>query len=209
MTVPTPSRTIRAIAALTTSLLLVSACSAGGGTGTGSSTTAPTGAATPSAADLPSEPAGSDQAGDQIDVCAVVTAADVVALFPGSSVTVSTLPSGTSACSYSFQPEGEGISIDTWTGDQAAMFWTGSIPPQGDYSIQLSGIGSQAMRKPGYPDFASTSGSVFCEIDTSAGATELYSGLATPDAHDRVPDDVATAIAQKLGTLCNKIFASQ
>ena len=208
MTVHVPSRTIRAFAALATSLLLVSACSAGGGTDTGNSTT-PIGAAAPSTASMPTAATGSDQAGGQIDVCAVVTAADVEALFAGSSVTIATLPSGPSACSYSFQPEAEGFSIDTGTGDLAATLWTGNIPPQGDHSIRLSGIGSQAMRAPGDPGFVSTSGSVFCEINTSVGATELYSGLATPDANDQVPDDAATAIAQKLGTLCNKIFASQ
>lgn len=209
MTVHIPSRTSRAIAALATSLVLVSGCSAGGGTATGSSTTGPTGAAAPSAAGVPSEAAGSAKPGGAIDVCQVITVADVEALFTGSSVTATTVPNDPSACSYSFQPEGEGFSIKAATGDQAAMFWAGSIPPQGDYSIALTGIGSQAMREPGYPNLASTSGSIFCEIDTSAGATELYGGLATPDTNDHVPDDAATAIAQKLGTLCNKILASQ
>lgn len=200
------SAALRGIAGAALSVLVLAACSGGV-----TATPPADGASTPASGATTTVPQGTSDTGAQgaIDVCQVITTADVEALFTGSSVTATTLPNDPSACSYSFQPEDEGFDIMARTGDQAAMFWTGSIPPQGDYSIALTGIGSQAMRQPGYPDFVSTSGAVFCEIDTSAGATELYSGTATPDTHDQVPDDAATAIAQKLGTLCSKIFAGQ
>jgi hypothetical protein len=200
------SAALRGVAGTALSVLLLAACSGG------ATTTPPAdGVSTPASGTTTTAPQATSTTGTSgtIDVCLIITTADVEALFTGSSVTATTLPNDPSACSYSFQPEEEGFDIMARTGDQAAMLWAGNIPPQGDYSIALTGIGSQAMRQPGYPDFVSTTGAVFCEIDTSAGATELYSGTATPDANDQVPDDAATAIAQKLGTLCSKIFAGQ
>jgi hypothetical protein len=148
-----------------------------------------------------------------IDVCAVVTAADVASLFSGA-VTAKTEPGlagEASGCQYVATKfaDDESLSIEVVSGDQATSFWTGNIAPQGEDTIPLTGIGDQAARQPGTPDLVSIKGSIFCEGEAGSGNTEIYAGLATPDASDNVPDDSASAFAEKIGALCNKIFASQ
>jgi hypothetical protein len=191
--------------------MTLAACSGGGAasapasaaSGDGGATGAPQTAATGTAGG----PAGT------IDVCTVVTAADVASLFSGP-VTAKTEPGlvgEASGCDYiaNQYPDDESLSIQVVSGDQATSFWTGNIPPQGTDSIPLSGIGDKAARAAGAPDFVSLKGSIFCEAEAGSANTEIYTGLATPDASDNVPDDSATAFAQRMGALCNEIFASQ
>jgi hypothetical protein len=191
--------------------IALAACSGGGaptapasgGAGDGGPTAAPQTASTGTAGG----PAGT------IDVCAVVTVADVASLFSGP-VTAKTEPGlvGTaSGCQYisNQYPDDESLTIEVVTGDQAASFWNGNVPPQGQDAIPLTGVGDKAMRAAGAPDFVSLKGSIFCEAEAGSANTEIYSGLATPDASDNVPDDSATAFAQRMGALCNKVFASQ
>jgi hypothetical protein len=154
---------------------------------------------------------GSGSGAGAVDVCAVVTAADVASLYAGP-VTAKTEPGlagESSGCQYIATrfPDAESLSIEVVSGDQAAQFWTGNIPPQGEDSIPLGGIGDRAMRMPGTPDLVSIKGSIFCEAETGSANAEIYVGLATPNASDNVPDDSATAFAERIGALCNKIFA--
>jgi hypothetical protein len=157
---------------------------------------------------------GSDGIGSgagTIDVCAVVTAADVASLFSGP-VTAKVEPDlvgAASGCQYVATkfPGRESLSIEVIAGDQAASFWTGSIPPQGEGSIPISGIGDRAMRKPGTPDVVSIKGSIFCEAEAGSSNTGTYVGLASPDSSGNVPDDSASAFAERIGALCDKIFA--
>lgn len=191
--------------------MVLAACSGGaaptapasGGVGAGGPTAAPQTRSTGTAG----APVGA------IDVCAVVTAADAAAVFTGP-VTAKAEPGlvGSAAgCSYiaTQDADGEGLSIEVIWGDQAAAYWTGNTPPQGQDSIPLTGVGDKAMRGPGSPDLVSIKGSVFCEIEAGSGNTQIYAGLATPDASDNVPDDSATTFAEKIGQLCDRVFASQ
>ncbi len=156
--------------------------------------------------------AGSSVTGDgsvgTVDVCQLATAADVEQLFPGA-VTAAPEPQNANGCSYVFAGEDQGLTIEVVVGDDASTFWTGNIAPQGVNTIALSGIGDKAMRAPGTLDLVALHGATFCEIEASSQVSEFFHGLATPDTSDVVPDDSATAIAQKLGTLCNTIFAAR
>jgi len=204
--------TLPIVAAALVSAALLSACTsgAGGGQGVGSSGSssgvAPTSGPGVAASDSTASGMADDSPG-VVDVCGIVTAADVEQLFPGT-VTAAPEPTNASGCSYVFAPEDQGLSIEAVTGDQAQMFWTGNVAPNGTDTVALSGIGDKAMRAPGEPDLVALKGSTFCEVETN-GAPELYQGLATPDPSDIVPDDTANAVAQKLGTLCDKIFAAR
>jgi hypothetical protein len=202
---------IRSLVLGVSATILLAACSGGGapgapasgGAGGGGPTAAPQTASTGTAG----APAG------PIDVCAVVTAADVAPFYSGP-VTAQTEPGLTgeaSGCHYiaNQHPGNESLSIEVVAGDQAGSFWTGNIPPQGDDDVPLTGVGDQAMRKAGSPDLVSIKGSIFCEAEAGSSNSEIYIGLATPDASHNVPDDSATAFAEKMGQLCNKIFASQ
>jgi hypothetical protein len=198
-------------------VVLIAACSsgAGGPAGPGSGGSA--------AATAPGAPAasvvegstgggtGASDAGDGgttvVDVCRLVTAADVAKVFPGS-VTAAVEPTNPSGCSYVFAPEDQGLTIEVVAGDQAQTFWTGNTGPQGSDTIAVSGIGDQAMREPGNPDLVAIKGSTFCEVEEN-GAPELYQGMATPDPNDKISDDEANTIAQKFGSFCNLVFAAQ
>ncbi len=172
------------------------------GAGGGGATAAPSTAATGT---------GGGQAGT-IDVCAAVTAADVAPLFsgPATATTEPGLAGGASGCSYASNQTDEGFTIEVVAGDQAAAFWSGNTPPQGqDDTIPLTGIGDKAMRAPGTADFVSLKNSTFCEAEVTYENPVTFHGLATPDASDNLPDDSATAFAEKIGQFCNKIFASQ
>jgi hypothetical protein len=179
----------------------VAACSGGA---------APT--ATPAGAGPIATPGGAGTAPGVIDVCAAVTTARLASVFTGpvTATTEQGLTGTASGCQYVSKqfPDEEGLSIEVVTGDEAATFWTGNIPPQGQDSIPLTGIGDEAMRAAGAPDFVSIKGSIFCEAEAGSGNTEVYAGLASPDPSDHVPEDAATAFAEKLGAVCNDVFAS-
>lgn len=193
--------------------MVLAACSGGGGATTPASNGTTSGGASPTAA-ASDGPASSPGAAGAVDVCAVVTPDDLAAIASGP-MTASPEPGlvGTAAgCVYLSKqfPANEGLSIEVVTGDMAANFWNGNVPPGGtNDTIPLTGIGDKAMRAPGAPDFVSLKGSTFCEIEAGSANTQIYSGLASPDASDNVPDGSATAFAEKLGQLCNKIFASR
>ncbi len=147
-----------------------------------------------------------------IDVCAVVTAADVAPLFSGAvTATAEQGLTGTaSGCSYASTQTGEGIAMEVVTGDAASTYWSGNTPPSGNAdTIPVAGIGDKAMRAPDGPDFVSIKGSVFCEIEDGSENPATFNGLPTPDANNTWAADAATAFAQKVGSLCNKVFASQ
>jgi hypothetical protein len=193
--------------------LLLAACSGGAAaTAPASGTSAPgvAGAAPSTASPAPGESAVGRAAG-AVDVCAVVTAVDAAPLFsgPATASAETGLTGAASGCSYASTQSGEGFAMEVVTGDSAALYWTGNTSGQGEDTIPLSGIGDHAMRAPGTPDIVSIKGSVFCEVEVGSEDGVTLAGLATPDASDNVPDDSATAFAQRLGALCNKVFASQ
>ncbi len=189
--------------------LALSACSSGGAPSASASAGAGDGG--PTAAPQTASTGTAGISAGAIDVCAVVTAADVASLFsgPAGATTEPGLVGGASGCSYASNQTDEGFTIEVVTGDQAAAYWSGNTPPQGqDDTIPLTGIGDKAMRAAGAADFVSLKGSIFCEAEVGSEDPDTFTGLATPDASDNVPDDSATAFAEKIGQLCNKIFAS-
>jgi hypothetical protein len=214
MITPSRRRSLMKRARIVTSVAGVAILGLAGCSG-GAAPTAPADGAVSGAVVTAPEGTATDSGGSTgvIDVCAVVTAADAAPLFSGP-VTTKTEPGlvgQASGCDYISTrfPDDESLSIEVVLGDQAASFWTGNIAPQGEDTIPLTGIGDQAARQPGTPDLVSIKGSIFCEAETGSGNTEVYAGLATPDASDNIPDDAATAFAERIGALCNKIFASQ
>lgn len=206
---------LRDAAVLLPALMTVLTLAACGGT----AASAPPPAASPApgvaGSSAPGGASSSDavQAGQgPIAVCQVVTAADVAPLFVKTVVATvePSLVGEASGCSYRAPDSGhEPLSIEVVAGDQAAAYYAGNIAPAGEKTVALSGIGDKAMRKPGYADFVSIKGTVFCEIEAGSSNSDQYVGLASPDASGNLPDESATAFAQKLGALCNKVFAGQ
>ena len=139
-----------------------------------------------------------------IDVCSIVSVADVQPLVrdpitarPRTDLT------GASGCIFATAKD---VTVDVTTieGSQAAAAWAGTDP-----GPTVAGIGDQAMREPGSAILSAIKGSIVCTVDINDPQAESYVGLASPDANGNIPDDSANAFAQKLGQLCNKIFAAQ
>lgn len=145
-------------------------------------------------------------AGGAIDVCAIVTVADVQP-FVRDPVTASPrtdLTGEASGCEFATAAD-VNVEVTTVSGDQAATAWA----EQADTGIALSGVGDQAVREPGSAIMWAIKGSVMCSVDISDSQASSYVGLASEDANGNIPDDSANSFSQKLGALCNKIFAAQ
>jgi hypothetical protein len=204
----TTSMSARALRQLLVGVALamaMAACSSSTGAGTGTGVTTTTGP-------VASTATGNEAAG-VIDVCAAISPADLDTIFDGGATGTAEagltgMASGCSFVSKKF-PDDEGIAIEVVTGPDAATFWTGNTTgANGDDTIPVSGIGDQAMRAPGTADFVSIKGSIFCEAETGSGNTEVYLGVVAPDASNNLPDDAANFFAQRVGKLCNDVFAN-
>jgi hypothetical protein len=159
-----------------------------------------------------SPPAGGGPAGGgAVDVCQIVTQADVAPFFT-SPMTAEEDTSQTgqySQCIYQVATH-DGLppmEIYVVHGDQAATAY-GSFTGGNSTHLPLSGIGDQAERTPGTASFAAIKGSTFCTVQLGAGNGSHYAGLPSPDPDGTLPDAGAEAYALRLAALCVKIFAA-
>jgi len=146
-----------------------------------------------------------------VDVCQVVTQADVAPFFTTAiTATEDTSQTGeTSACYYQVTPP-DGLlpmQIVAVNGDQAAAEFAGVSAGNGG-QVALPGIGDQAVHTPGQASFEAIKGSTYCAVYLGLGNSTHYAGMPSPDANGNLPDAAAVAYAQKLGALCDKIFAA-
>ena len=166
----------------------------------------------PSAAQLASSaPASPGGGSGRVDVCQVVTQADVAPFFTTAiTATEDTSQTGeTSACYYQVTPP-DGLlpmQIVAVNGDQAAAEFAGVSAGNGG-QVALPGIGDQAVHSPGQASFEAIKGSTYCAVYLGLGNSTHYAGMPSPDANGNLPDAAAVAYAQKLGALCDKIFAA-
>jgi hypothetical protein len=146
-----------------------------------------------------------------VDVCQVVTQADVAPFFTTAmTATEDTSQTGeASACYYQVTPH-DGLApmqIVAVIGDQAAASFA-SVTGGNEGQVALPGIGDRAVHSPGQASFEAIKGSTFCAVYLGLGNSTHYAGMPSPDANGNLPDAAAVAYAQKLGALCDKIFAA-
>ena len=192
----------------------VAACGSSGGSATpsqspasgGTTSVAPTAGGVVSSA-----PAGSGGGSGPVDVCQVVSQADVAPFFTTAmTATEDTSQTGeASACIYQVTPH-DGLApmqILAVNGDQAAATlanYTGG----NEGEVPLPGIGDKAMHSPGQASFEAIKGSTFCAVSLGAGNSSHYAGMPSPDANGNLSDAAAVAYAQQLFPLCLKVFAA-
>jgi hypothetical protein len=157
-----------------------------------------------------------------IDVCAAVTATDVGAFLtkPVTAAPPAIAPAqpGFSSCHYTTSDAAAAAvlinAIASGDPSAATAVYGGYLPAQGQpAAIALTGIGDKAMHVPGTLELWAVKGSVLCNIsidDPASAIVSDYLGLATPgaDSQDNYPDDSMAAYDQKIGVLCNKVFAA-
>jgi hypothetical protein len=182
--------------------LAVAACAGGGSAPTSTPVSATQG---PAAADTGGSGAG------HLDVCQIVTQADVAPFFTGPmTAEEDTSQTGEySQCFYQVTPH-DGLppmQIYVVNGDQAATA-LGSFSGGNEGALPMSGIGDQAVRQPGQASFAAIKGSTFCSVQLGAGNSAHYAGLPAPGADGNLPDAAAAAYALRLAALCDKIWAA-
>jgi hypothetical protein len=197
-----PSAALRGIAAAALGVLLLAACSGG------ATTTPPAdGVSTPASDATTTVPQSTSDTGAQgaIDVCHIVTVADVQPLVkePVTATPRTDLVGQASGCTFRTAADVI-VDVTTVSGDQAATAWA-----EAETGPAVPGVGDQAMREPGSAIVDALKGTVMCSVDIGDQDASSYVGLATPDANGDLPDDSANAFAQKLGALCNLIFAAQ
>jgi hypothetical protein len=196
-------------AAMLSMALVVAAC---GGAGAAAGTVSGGGATAASGGGATTAPVGSaGGASGGLDVCQVVTQADVAPFFtsPMTAESDTSLSGETSGCVYQVSPH-DGLppmQIQAVVGDQAAGAYA-AFTGGNEGALALSGIGDHAVRSPGSASFAAIKGSTFCTVELGSGNNAHYAGLPTADADGNLPDAGAEAYALRLGALCAKIFAA-
>ncbi len=181
----------------------LAACSNGGASAPGGVSQAAPTATLAAAATLPASP--NPATGGAIDICSIVSVADVQPLVkdPITASPRSDLVGEASGCRYLTVAD-VGVVVTAINGDQAALAWS-----QTEQGPTVSGVGDQAMREPGSAIVSAIKENVFCSVDISELNDSAYVGLSPEDANGNTPDDSAGPFAQKLGALCDKIFAAQ
>jgi hypothetical protein len=154
---------------------------------------------------------GAAGSGGFVDVCQVVTEADVAPFFTtamnATSFTVQ--PGVESTCSYQVAPH-DGLApmqITEWVGPAAEAAFAAMQGGNND-EIPLPGIGDTAIRTPNLPEFGALKGSTFCQVSLGSGNSTHYVGLPSPDPSGLVPDAAALALVQRLEPLCVKLFSA-
>ena len=192
----------------------VAACGSSGGSATpslpaaggGTTSVAPTTGGVVSSA-----PAGTGGGSGAVDVCQVVSQADVAPFFT-AAMTATEDDSQTgqaSLCYYQVTPH-DGLApmaITVVNGDQAAAkFVVATAGNEG--GVPLLGIGDRAVRSPGQASFEAIKGSTLCAVGLGLGNRTHYVGMPSPDANGNLTDAAAVAYAQQFFPLCLKIFAA-
>ena len=147
-----------------------------------------------------------------IDVCAVVTAADAASVFTGP-VTATTEPGlvGSAAgCDYVANQDRTPRACRSRSSGATRRRRTGPATsrPRARTASRSPASATRRCAPQGPPISSRSRAPSSVRSRPGQGNTEIYTGLATPDASDNVPDDSATAFAEKMGQLCDRIFAS-
>jgi hypothetical protein len=191
----------------------VAGCGSSGGSATPSLPAA--GGGTTSAAPttggvVSSAPAGTGGGSGAVDVCQVVSQADVAPFFTTAMTQYAASPTGEeSDCYYQVTPhDGTApMEIVVVNGDQAeAQFASYTGGNEGE--VPLPGIGDKAVHSPGQASFQAIKGSTFCAVFLGLGNSTHYVGMPSPDANGDLTDAAAVAYAQQLFPLCLKVFAA-
>ena len=195
--------------------IAVAACgSSSGGSATPSLSAAAGGTASVAPAaggGVSSAPVGTGGGSGPVDVCQVVSQADVAPFFTTAmTATEDTSQTGeASACFYQVTPH-DGLApmqIDMVNGDQAAATFA-NYTGGNEGEVPLPGIGDKAVHSPGQASFEAIKGSTFCAVSLGLGNSTHYVGMPSPDANGHLTDAAAVAYAQQLFPLCLKIFAA-
>ncbi len=195
---------------------LVAAWFIAGCSGTGATPPPPSGGQTSPTAVVPSSQAvpptaGAVGGGGFVDVCEVVTQADVAPFFT-TTMTASSFtaePGVESICSYQVNPH-DGLApmqITEVVGPTAAGRLSAMQGGNKD-EVPLPGIGDSAVRTPNIAEFGALKGSTFCQVSLGSGNSSHYVGLPSPDASGLVSDAAALALVQRLEPFCAKIFGA-
>jgi hypothetical protein len=125
-------------------------------------------------------------------------------------------PEGPTAdCNFATVDGIQGLQITTVVGSMVKAFTDKPPTDDGKPGIPLAGIGDSAMRESRDIWVYGLKNGVFCMIhgdhsgERVQGAVEEIRGLKLSDAvAQSIPAATAQAVAQNLGTLCNKVWGS-
>lgn len=122
----------------------------------------------------------------------------------------------TYGCIFTTTSKKSSLQIIAASGQIAERYYTDSASAGGKPGVALSGVGDKAIRTAGDVWVSAMKSGVFCQIhgDHSADRAENavadeMRGINISDVRaGNIPDAEAQAVAQQLGTLCNKIYGS-
>ena len=149
--------------------------------------------------------------------CEKLSVADVQPFFNTPIKKISDPPSDApvQSCSFATIDGIQGIQITTVVGSMVGGFTTKPPTDDGKPGIPLSGIGDSAVRESKDIWVYAIKKGVFCMIhgdhagENAQGSIEEIRGLKLSDSiSGTIPAATAQAVAQNLGTLCNKIWGS-
>jgi hypothetical protein len=155
------------------------------------------GPATPAAASADS---GGDDVGGPLDCAKLFTAADAAGIVT-KPVTVSDYPLRTRSCNFS-TAAGNGFNVYADSGVTSEMGWD-EVSKSTDRTkyIPIAGVGDQAFWDTAdTTEFFAKKGGAYCSVAL------LGAGQGGADDEFAKPRDAA--FAQRLGALCNKVFAA-
>jgi hypothetical protein len=168
----------------------------------------------------PAVDASADAASDELNhfqPCDKLSVADVQPFFNTPIKKIPDAPSTAPSqrCTFATIDEIQAIDVTTVVGSMVKAFTDKPPTDDGKPGTPLSGVGDSAIRESNDIWVYAIKNGVFCMIhgdhagEHAQGAVEEIKGLRISDslAHT-IPAATAQAVAQNLGTLCNKIWGS-
>jgi len=164
--------------------------------------------------------ASADDPSDEVNhfpPCDKLSVADVQPFFNTPIKKIADPPSSAPAqdCKFETVDGIQGIQISTIVGSMVKAFTAKPPTDDGKPGIPLSGIGDSAIRESNDIWVYAMKNGVFCMIhgdhagENAQGSVEEIRGLKISDSLGHtIPAATAQAVAQNLGTLCNKIWGS-
>ena len=169
------------------------------------------------AAQSTAAPAGDADEVNHFQPCEKLSVADVQPFFntPIKKLDQPHPEGPTADCNFATVDGIQGLQITTVVGSMVKAFTDKPPTDDGKPGIPLTGIGDSAMRESRDIWVYGLKNGVFCMIhgdhsgERVQGAVEEIRGLKLSDAvAQTIPAATAQAVAQNLGTLCNKVWGS-
>jgi hypothetical protein len=142
-----------------------------------------------------------DMSGDVANACVKeLKASDLRNIFVAQVSKTKTEPTNPEACTFTSANDAS-LTVGLRAGEEVQPFLKMDLDPANGRKIPLAGVGESAWQMPGGTGVVAVKGNYLCEVSIT--------GTESTRAMNDITRSRGAELAEKLGALCNRIFAAR